>query len=204
MTDDGTWTCPGCGLPDEELPVGHSLAVPMNGDAPSCSVDFLAVFDAACEAVAWAPPLSPQNVRPEIVLYPGDIGKLAPFLHGVFRPEPEPGPPWTHTFTSREPAGEDEDGNPLYPPPGASHTFTERPPAPASPPALDRETPAWLAKAGAECRARPRVRRLPRYGYDYGVTPEADRFAERILADYRMLARLMPSPSGATRSFSAR
>lgn len=30
--------CPGCGKPDVVLPLGHDLAVPMDGSAPSCSV----------------------------------------------------------------------------------------------------------------------------------------------------------------------
>jgi hypothetical protein len=53
--------------------------------------------------------------------------------------------------------------------------------------------PAWLAKAGAACRAQPRRRRLPRY--EYGVTTEAEyHAAEQVLADYRLLVRMMPPP----------
>jgi hypothetical protein len=30
--------CPACGLPEVVLPLGHALAVPLDGGAPSCSV----------------------------------------------------------------------------------------------------------------------------------------------------------------------
>lgn len=38
---------------------------------------------------------------------------------------PAPGPPYTHTLVPPEPIGEDEDGNPIYPPPGPAYTLTE-------------------------------------------------------------------------------
>jgi hypothetical protein len=111
------------------------------------SEDLLAIFDAACEAIESAPPLSAENMRPEIVLFPSDIAKLAPFMSGM-------------------------------------------------PPAIDLAMPLWLAKAGAECRARPRARRLPRigYDYDYAVTTEADRAAERMRFELRWLSRVVLSP----------
>ena len=34
--------------------------------------------------------------------------------------------PYVHTFAPQEPAGEDGDGNPVYPEPGPSFTLTER------------------------------------------------------------------------------
>lgn len=47
-------------------------------------------------------------------------------LRNLLSPEPAPGPPYTHTLVSPEPIGEDEDGNPVYPPPGPTHTLTEQ------------------------------------------------------------------------------
>ena len=38
----------------------------------------------------------------------------------------KPGPPYTHTLVPPEPAGELEDGTPVYPEPGPSCTMTER------------------------------------------------------------------------------
>lgn len=84
-------------------------------------VDLLEVFDRACEYWEHAP----RSLKPEIILYPGDMDILGPFLHGFFDPEPDPGPPYVHTFTSPEPIGEDEEGDPIYPPPGPAYTLTE-------------------------------------------------------------------------------
>ena len=41
--------------------------------------------------------------------------------------EPRPGGPYVHRFKAPEPAGWDDDGNPVYPEPGPSYTLTERP-----------------------------------------------------------------------------
>jgi hypothetical protein len=82
-------------------------------------------------------------------------------------------------------AEHDMGGAPFWP---AEHALS-----PDSPfPVIDPSMPAWLAKAGAACRAQPRRRRLPRY--EYGVTTDADRAAEQVLADYRLLVRMMPPP----------
>ena len=50
-------------------------------------------------------------------------GNLGEIMHGLLNPEPEPGPPYTHTIVPPEPIGWDEDGTPLYPEPGPSATL---------------------------------------------------------------------------------
>lgn len=35
-------------------------------------------------------------------------------LHQLLNPEPQPGPPYTHTFNAPEPDGYDENGDPIY------------------------------------------------------------------------------------------
>ena len=54
-------------------------------------------------------------------------GNLGEIMHGLLNPEPEPGPPYTHTIVPPEPIGWDEDGTPVYPEPGPAVTLTERP-----------------------------------------------------------------------------
>jgi hypothetical protein len=58
-----------------------------------------------------------------------EIGKLpdgaGEFLHNILGgSEPEPGPPYTHTIVPPEPAGWDEDGNPVDPEPEPGPAFT--------------------------------------------------------------------------------
>jgi hypothetical protein len=52
---------------------------------------------------------------------------LGQVMHSLLNPEPAPGPPYVHTLVPPEPIGEDEDGNPVYQPPGPVCTLTEGP-----------------------------------------------------------------------------
>jgi hypothetical protein len=137
-TTEEDWTCPGCGLPDEELPVGHCLSTPMDGSAPSCSVITNTVspekFIAAGVKPAWlrnggpvflgnmqGPAFPPVPERSRDYLEPPEA--LGGFMHSMLGGTPQPGPPYTHTLVPPEPIGEDEDGNDIYPPPGPSFTM---------------------------------------------------------------------------------
>jgi hypothetical protein len=52
---------------------------------------------------------------------------LGYFMHRLLRPEPEPGPPYTHTFVPPQQAVFTASGKRLYrpPPPGPAYTLTE-------------------------------------------------------------------------------
>ena len=54
-------------------------------------------------------------------------GNLGEIMRGLLNPEPEPGPPYTHTIVPPEPLYYDDFGTPVYPEPGPAMTLTERP-----------------------------------------------------------------------------
>jgi hypothetical protein len=127
MADEEEWTCPGCGLPDEELPVGHCLSTPMDGSAPSCTVITNTVSLEEFTAGTSRPIHVPGGkvvVRDGWPYFdPAPLDGAGAFLKNMLGGPPEPGPPYTHTLAAPEPTGEDEDGNDIYPPPDPSHTL---------------------------------------------------------------------------------
>jgi hypothetical protein len=67
-------------------------------------------------------PAWPSSGTPE-QFWPDGAGEV---LHNILGgSEPEPGPPYTHTIVPPEPAGWDEDGNPVDPEPGPAFTVSD-------------------------------------------------------------------------------
>ena len=36
VSSEQEWTCPACGKPDSELPIGHTIGIPLDGGLPTC------------------------------------------------------------------------------------------------------------------------------------------------------------------------
>jgi len=59
--------CPACGVAWDDLPIGHDLAVPLNGGAPTCSVVTRPVTPEEFMSSARPPRNPPHGMPPQIV-----------------------------------------------------------------------------------------------------------------------------------------